>query len=200
MYTYLSIALGGALGSMARYATGVYVGRWLGTAFPWGTLLINIVGSFLIGVFRRILRAALGCEPIDARLSRRRYLRRLYDLLDLLARYRDADQSRRSARRWRLYRGLGRAGSARALCRASRDAADLRLIAGVRARDAAPPSTSFTDRRPATRRILAEKLRRRIPRAVAALFQPAPIGRVGVEDPAPACRARRRDARPMYRR
>jgi CrcB protein len=51
MYTYLSIALGGALGSVARYATGVYVGRWLGTTFPWGTLLINIFGSFLIGVF-----------------------------------------------------------------------------------------------------------------------------------------------------
>lgn len=51
MYTYLAIALGGALGSMARYATGVYVGRWLGTAFPWSTLLINIVGSFLIGAF-----------------------------------------------------------------------------------------------------------------------------------------------------
>jgi CrcB protein len=51
MYTYLMIAIGGALGSMARYATGVYVGRWLGIAFPWGTLLINIVGSFLIGAF-----------------------------------------------------------------------------------------------------------------------------------------------------
>ena len=51
MYTYFSIAVGGALGSMARYATGVYVGRWLGTTFPWGTLLINIFGSFLIGVF-----------------------------------------------------------------------------------------------------------------------------------------------------
>jgi CrcB protein len=51
MGTYLSIAAGGALGSMARYATGVYVARWLGTAFPYGTLLINIVGSFLIGAF-----------------------------------------------------------------------------------------------------------------------------------------------------
>jgi CrcB protein len=51
MVAYLWIAIGGALGSMARYATGIYVGRWLGTAFPWGTLLINIVGSFLIGVF-----------------------------------------------------------------------------------------------------------------------------------------------------
>ena len=48
---YLWVALGGALGSMARYATGIYVGRWLGMAFPWGTLLINIVGSFLIGAF-----------------------------------------------------------------------------------------------------------------------------------------------------
>ena len=51
MSTYFWIALGGALGSMARYASGVYVGRWLGTAFPWSTLLINIIGSFLIGVF-----------------------------------------------------------------------------------------------------------------------------------------------------
>jgi fluoride exporter len=51
MGTYLSIALGGALGSMARYATGIYVGRWLGTTFPWGTLAINIIGSFLIGAF-----------------------------------------------------------------------------------------------------------------------------------------------------
>jgi CrcB protein len=51
VYTYLSIALGGALGSMARYATGIYVARLLGTAFPWSTLLINIVGSFLIGAF-----------------------------------------------------------------------------------------------------------------------------------------------------
>jgi CrcB protein len=51
MSTYLWIALGGALGSMARYATGVYVGRWLGAAFPWSTLLINVAGSFLIGAF-----------------------------------------------------------------------------------------------------------------------------------------------------
>lgn len=51
MSAYLAIAIGGALGSMARYATGIYVGRWLGTAFPWGTLLINIFGSFLIGAF-----------------------------------------------------------------------------------------------------------------------------------------------------
>jgi fluoride exporter len=45
----LSVALGGALGSIARYLAGIYVGRWLGTAFPWSTLFINVSGSFLIG-------------------------------------------------------------------------------------------------------------------------------------------------------
>jgi len=49
--TYLWVALGGALGSVARYMFGIYAGRWFGTAFPWGTLLINLGGSFLIGVF-----------------------------------------------------------------------------------------------------------------------------------------------------
>jgi len=48
---YLWIAIGGALGSMGRYATGIYVGRWLGTGFPWATLMINVFGSFLIGAF-----------------------------------------------------------------------------------------------------------------------------------------------------
>jgi CrcB protein len=51
MSTYVWIALGGALGSVARYATGVSVGRWLGNGFPWSTLLINVIGSFLIGAF-----------------------------------------------------------------------------------------------------------------------------------------------------
>ena len=47
----INVALGGALGSLARYIVGIYAGRWLGTAFPWGTLLINVTGSFLIGAF-----------------------------------------------------------------------------------------------------------------------------------------------------
>ena len=64
MYTYLSIALGGALGSMARYATGVYVGRWLGMAFPWGTLLINIIGSFLIGAFAESFALRWDSSPL----------------------------------------------------------------------------------------------------------------------------------------
>ena len=51
MTTYLWIALGGALGSMARYASTNLVAGWLGGHFPWGTLAINVLGSFLIGIF-----------------------------------------------------------------------------------------------------------------------------------------------------
>ena len=39
------------MGSLARYFVGIYAGRLLGTAFPWGTLFINVTGSFLIGAF-----------------------------------------------------------------------------------------------------------------------------------------------------
>ena len=45
----LAVAAGGALGSVARYLVGIGAGQWLGTAFPWGTLAVNVVGSLLIG-------------------------------------------------------------------------------------------------------------------------------------------------------
>jgi CrcB protein len=48
---YFWIAAGGALGSVTRYFMGVHVGRLLGMGFPWATLIINVTGSFLIGVF-----------------------------------------------------------------------------------------------------------------------------------------------------
>jgi len=47
----LAVAAGGALGSVARYLTGIGATKLFGLTFPWGTLLINIAGSFLIGVF-----------------------------------------------------------------------------------------------------------------------------------------------------
>ncbi len=48
---YVYVALGSALGGMARYGVGLLVARLLGSGFPWGTILINVVGSFIISFF-----------------------------------------------------------------------------------------------------------------------------------------------------
>jgi fluoride exporter len=50
----LLICLGGALGTGARYLIGGLAVRWLGSEFPYGTLFINVVGSFLIGFVQQV--------------------------------------------------------------------------------------------------------------------------------------------------
>src|SRR5260370_18443251 len=49
--TYLCVALGSAVGGSTRYALSGVVANWIGATFPWGTLIINITGSFVIGIF-----------------------------------------------------------------------------------------------------------------------------------------------------
>jgi len=49
--TYLWIAAGGALGSVARYGCSSLIAGWFGETFPLGTLIINVLGSFVIGLF-----------------------------------------------------------------------------------------------------------------------------------------------------
>jgi CrcB protein len=54
MIQALLVAAGGAIGSVLRY----YVGQWsllMGPSFPWGTLTVNVVGCFVIGVFSELL-------------------------------------------------------------------------------------------------------------------------------------------------
>ena len=51
MLAYLWIALGAIVGASARYAVSRFVARMVTPAFPYGTLLINITGSFLLGLF-----------------------------------------------------------------------------------------------------------------------------------------------------
>jgi CrcB protein len=51
MLAYLWIAIGGALGSVGRYWFSGVVARQFGETFPWGTLLVNVSGSFAIGFF-----------------------------------------------------------------------------------------------------------------------------------------------------
>jgi len=51
MWLYTLIALGGALGSVARFWLNGLVSAQFGETFPWGTFLINVSGSFVIGFF-----------------------------------------------------------------------------------------------------------------------------------------------------
>jgi len=48
---YLWVAIGGALGSVGRYWLSGMVADRFGQTFPWGTLVINVTGSFIIGIF-----------------------------------------------------------------------------------------------------------------------------------------------------
>ncbi len=48
--TLLQVALGGAIGASARYMTNVAAMRLIGPGFPWGTVVANVAGSFLMGV------------------------------------------------------------------------------------------------------------------------------------------------------
>jgi CrcB protein len=49
MFLYFLIALGGALGSVARFSLSGVVAEQYGSTFPWGTLIVNVSGSFVIG-------------------------------------------------------------------------------------------------------------------------------------------------------
>ena len=51
MASYFWIAIGSALGGIARYWFSGVVARLIGETFPWGTLFINVIGSFIIGFF-----------------------------------------------------------------------------------------------------------------------------------------------------
>ncbi len=51
LVAYLVIGIGSALGGLARYGTGALAVALWGAVFPWGTILINILGSLVIGGF-----------------------------------------------------------------------------------------------------------------------------------------------------
>ena len=54
MERLLWICLGGAAGTAARYGVQVWAREALGALFPWGTLFVNLLGSFLIGVIMHV--------------------------------------------------------------------------------------------------------------------------------------------------
>ena len=59
------VALGGAIGSVARYGVGALAAQLLGPEFPWGTLLVNLTGSFLIAL---VMHVALSGTAISLEL------------------------------------------------------------------------------------------------------------------------------------
>jgi len=53
LYSYLFVALGGALGAMARFGLNVFLQR--DVDFPWGTLSANLIGCFVMGILAQLI-------------------------------------------------------------------------------------------------------------------------------------------------
>lgn len=63
MQQWLLIGFAGALGALARYSLTGLVQRLLGSGFPWGTALVNVLGSFLFGVIWSLAEGRLALTP-----------------------------------------------------------------------------------------------------------------------------------------
>jgi fluoride exporter len=51
MERLVAVGVGGFIGAVLRYLVAAWISEWLGHSFPWSTLLINLTGSLLLGVF-----------------------------------------------------------------------------------------------------------------------------------------------------
>ena len=67
MLQFTWICIGGALGTGSRYLIGVWAAKTLGSGFPYGTLIVNVVGSFLISLVM-YLSVDAGAIPQPVRL------------------------------------------------------------------------------------------------------------------------------------
>jgi CrcB protein len=63
MKLLLAVAAGGALGAVGRYLVMVQVGHWLGAAFPYSTLAVNVIGSFVLGLLVESAALAWSMTP-----------------------------------------------------------------------------------------------------------------------------------------
>lgn len=68
MQRFLLVCLGGAAGTGARYLVGLWATRRLGTAFPYGTLIVNLAGCFLLALVAH-LALHLASFPTNLRLA-----------------------------------------------------------------------------------------------------------------------------------
>lgn len=63
MVKYWMVGVGGFIGAIARFVLGSYIGNRMGSRFPYGTFVINISGSFLIGFILTILAQRTDVSP-----------------------------------------------------------------------------------------------------------------------------------------
>ena len=59
----LLVAIGGAIGSVCRYLVGLWALRQFGPNFPWGTLTVNVTGSFAIGLLAELIIRRFDASP-----------------------------------------------------------------------------------------------------------------------------------------
>jgi len=64
MSQVLAIAIGGAFGSVLRYGTSTWVYALVGRGFPYGTLVVNVLGSLAMGVLSVLLVERLGASAV----------------------------------------------------------------------------------------------------------------------------------------
>lgn len=63
MTQYAAVAIGGAVGSMTRYFVSGAVYQRFGTSFPYGTLAVNVIGCFLIGLIMEMTQDRYAINP-----------------------------------------------------------------------------------------------------------------------------------------
>jgi CrcB protein len=63
MARVLLIGLAGCLGTLSRYGIGVWAGKALGTAFPYGTFIVNVLGCFLIALISQLALSTTLISP-----------------------------------------------------------------------------------------------------------------------------------------
>lgn len=63
MYMFLAVATGGAIGAIARHFVGGWIQHAVGLGFPWGTMGVNVIGSFTLGAVTEIM--ALAWSPTE---------------------------------------------------------------------------------------------------------------------------------------
>lgn len=63
LFAVISVAIGGALGSVMRYVVSNWFTHRFGPGFPWGTFAINVSGAFVIGVVLELATTRAGFNP-----------------------------------------------------------------------------------------------------------------------------------------